>query len=80
MNYFKTKKEILWDYKNPIDDVLWKLQRIILFFPSVGTDKKTIDLLYEKRDLIKMEEGKYILIGIYKELWDAKTKRKLKKK
>lgn len=52
---FKTKNEILWDYKKPIDDLLWKLQRIILFFPSIGTDRETIDLLYANRDKLKLE-------------------------
>lgn len=76
----KLPKEILWDYKKPIEDLLWKLQRIILFFPSIGTDRETIDLLYANRDKLKMEEGKYILIGLYKEIWDAKTERKFKRK
>jgi len=65
--------ELLWDYKNPPDDPLWRLQRIADFFPAYGTDKDTVQLLFEYRDKLKLEEGKYRLIGIYKEVWDERT-------
>lgn len=80
MKKIKLEKEYVWDYKKPVNDLTWKLQRIALFFPSIGTDRETINLLYQKRDELKIEEGKYVLIGIYKELWDAKDKRKNKRK
>ncbi len=76
----KLPKELLWDYKKPINDIKWKLQRILMFFPSLGTDKKTIDLLFKKRNELKMEEGKYLLIEIYKEVWDEKYRKKNKRK
>jgi hypothetical protein len=79
MKKLEIPKEYVWDYKKPIDDLMWKLQRIAMFFPSIGTDKETIDLLYEKRDELKMEEGKYILIGLYKEIWDEKIKKNKRK-
>ena len=40
---------LLWDYKKPPDDILWRLQRIVDFFPAYGTDKETVDLLFEYR-------------------------------
>ncbi len=80
MEKIKIKKEYVWDYKKPINDLIWKLQRISMFFPSIGTDKETIELLYQNRDKLKIEEGKYILIGLYKELWDDKSKKKNKRK
>jgi hypothetical protein len=40
-------KELLWDYKKPPEDVLWRLQRITDFFPAYGTDRKTVKLLFE---------------------------------
>jgi len=69
----KVPEEILWDYKEPPDDLLWRLQRIADFFPAYGTDRDTVELLYKYRDKLKLEEGKYRLIGIYKEVWDEKT-------
>ena len=66
-------EEILWDYKQAPDDILWRLQRIAEFFPAHCTDKHTIDLLYKYRDQLKIEKGKYILIGIYEEVWQKKA-------
>lgn len=66
-------KELLWDYKEPPDDLIWRLQRIADFFPAYGTDRYTVELLYEYRDQLKIEEGKYKLIGLYKEVWDEKA-------
>lgn len=37
------------------------------FFPAHGTDKETVQLLFEYRDILRFEEGKYKLIGLYKE-------------
>ena len=37
-------KELLWDYKEPPDDLLWRLQRIADFFPAYGADRKTLYL------------------------------------
>jgi len=73
MKTVKIPKELLWDYKEPPDDLLWRLQRIADFFPAYGTDRETIELLFEHRDKLKLEEGKYKLIGIYKEVWDEKA-------
>ncbi len=65
--------ELLWDYKDAPDDLIWRLQRIADFFPAYGTDRETVELLYQFRDRLKLEEGKHRLIGIYKEVWDEKT-------
>ncbi len=66
-------KELLWDYKEPPDDLLWRLQRIADFFPAYGTDIKTIHLLFEYRDILKLEKGKYRLIELYYEVWNEKA-------
>lgn len=71
--------ELLWDYREPPDDLLWRLQRIADFFPAYGTDKETVDLLFEYRDKLKLEQGKYKLIGLYKEVWDEKAAKGHKK-
>jgi hypothetical protein len=66
-------KEIVWDYKNPPEDLFWRLQRIADFFPMVGIDKKTVKLLFAYRKKLKLEEGKFKLIKIYHEAWNKKT-------
>lgn len=66
-------KELVWDYIEPPDDPIWRLQRIADFFPAYGTDRETVELLFEYRDKLKLERGKYRLIGLYKEVWDEKT-------
>ncbi len=73
----KVPKELLWDYKEPPDDILWRLQRIADFFPAYGTDRDTVELLFKYRDRLKLEEGKYKLIELYKEVWDEKTSKAL---
>lgn len=67
-------RELLWDYTEAPDDLLWRLQRIADFFPAYGTDRETVDLLFRNRDRLKLEEGKYKLIGLYHEVWDEKTR------
>jgi hypothetical protein len=62
-------RELLWDYKEPPDDLFWRLQRIADFFPAFGADEKTIKLLFEHRDKLKLEQGKYRLIELYYEVW-----------
>lgn len=66
-------KELLWDYRTPPADVLWRLQRIADFFPAYGTDRETVKLLFEYRDKLRLEEGKYKLITIYNEVWNEKA-------
>lgn len=69
----KVPNDLLWDYKEAPDDILWRLQRIADFFPAHGTDRNTVRLLFKYRDSLKMEKGKYRLINIYHELWNEKT-------
>ncbi len=73
MRTVEIPKELLWDYKEAPDNLLWRLQRIADFFPAYGTDRETVQLLFEYMDKLKLEEGKYKLIGIYKEIWDEKA-------
>lgn len=63
-------KELLWDYAEPPDDLLWRLQRIADFFPAYGTDRETVALLFDCRDQLRLEPGKYALIGLYHEVWN----------
>jgi len=66
-------KELLWDYKEPPDDLLWRLQRIADFFPAYGTERETIKLLLKYRHKLKLEEGTDKLIVLYNEVWNEKT-------
>ncbi len=66
-------KELLWDYTQPPEDLLWRLQRIADFFPAYGTDREIVRLLFQYRNRLKLEAGKYQLIGLYQEVWDAKA-------
>ncbi len=66
-------KELLWDYKEAPDNILVRLQRIADFFPAYGTDKETVQLLFEHRDRLKLEAGEYRLIELYYEVWNEKT-------
>lgn len=43
------------------------------FFPQYETDRETVVLLFEYRERLKLEEGKYKFITLYKEVWDVKT-------
>jgi len=73
MKKIKVPKELLWDYTEPPDDPLWRLQRIADFFPAYGTDKEIVELLFEHRDKLKIERGKYRLIALYHEVWNERT-------
>lgn len=66
-------KELLWDYVEPPEDLLWRLQRIADFFPAYGTDRETVRLLFEYKDKLKLERGKYELIVLYNKVWNEKT-------
>lgn len=69
----KIPKELLWDYKEAPDDLLWRLQRIADFFPAYGTERETVQLLFEYRDKLRLEEGKRRLIEIYNEVYNEKA-------
>lgn len=66
-------KELLWDYTKAPDDLLWRLQRIADFFPAYGTDREAVQLLFEHRDKLKLEEGRLRLIEIYYGAWNDET-------
>lgn len=65
-------KELVWDYKEPPMELLWRLQRIADFFPVFGTDRKTVELLFDHLGSLQLEEGKSRLIAMYREVWNEK--------
>jgi hypothetical protein len=58
-------KEILWDYQEPPEDLLWRLQRIADFFPLYGRDKETVGLLFNHRNQLKLDNATRLLIEQY---------------
>jgi len=66
-------KEILWDYREAPEDLLWRLQRIADFFPRFGRDPETVVLLHENRDRLRLEPATRALIEEYHRAHDART-------
>ena len=66
-------KDILWDYDDPPEDLLWRLQRIADFFPLYGRDRETVLLLCAERDHLKLDGATRALIEEYRRAWDLKT-------
>lgn len=65
-------KELLWDYREPPQDLLWRLQRIADFFPLYGKDRDTVALLYAHRDHLKLDGATRMLIEEYHRAWEAR--------
>lgn len=65
-------KELLWDYREPPQDLLWRLQRIADFFPLYGKDRDTVALLYTYRDQLKVDEATKALIEEYHRTWETR--------
>ena len=61
----RVPKDILWDYDEPPEDLLWRLQRIADFFPLYGRDRETVGLLYAHRDQLKLDRATRVLIEEY---------------
>jgi len=66
-------KDIVWDYEEPPEDLLWRLQRIADFFPLYGRDRETVMLLYAHRDQLKMDGPTRALIEEYGRVWNLET-------
>ncbi len=66
-------KDILWDYEEPPEDLLWRLQRIADFFPLYGRDRETVMLLHAYRDQLKLDAATRALIEEYGRAWNLKT-------
>jgi hypothetical protein len=65
-------KKIVWDYREPPDDLLWRLQRLADFFPRYGQDRETVNLLFQNRDQLKLDTPTRTLIEAYQEAWKQK--------
>ena len=65
-------KNIVWDYLEPPEDLLWRLQRLADFFPCYGQDRETVNLLFQYRDRLKLDPPTRALIEAYQEAWKEK--------
>lgn len=68
-------KKLLWDYKKPPLDPLWRLQRIADFFPLYGRDRKMVKTLYENVKKLKIDKKTKLLIEEYEKAWEEKVGR-----
>jgi hypothetical protein len=66
-------KDIVWDYQEPPEDLLWRLQRIADFFPLYGRDRESVMLLWAHRDQLKMDAATRALVEEYYRAWDGET-------
>ena len=64
-------KDIVWDYQEPPEDLLWRLQRIADFFPLYGRDRESVMLLWAHRDQLKMDAATRALVEEYYRAWDG---------
>jgi len=69
----KVPKEILWDYQEPPEDLLWRLQRIADFFPLYGREKETVVLLFTHRTQLSLDAATRLLIEEYHRAWDSEA-------
>lgn len=72
MTMIAVPKELLWDYREPPQDLLWRLQRIADFFPLYGQDRDTVALLYAYRHQLKLDGTTNALIEEYHRAWKAR--------
>ncbi|MBI5500879.1 MAG: hypothetical protein HY907_11605 [Deltaproteobacteria bacterium] len=66
-------RDLVWDYKEPPADLLWRLQRIANAFPAYGRDRRTVALLFAHRDELRLEPERRLLIELYEEAWRRRT-------
>jgi hypothetical protein len=69
----RVPKEILWDYDEPPEDLLWRLQRIADFFPLYGRERETVALLFTHRNQLKLDDATRALIEEYHRVGSGET-------
>jgi hypothetical protein len=62
-------QELLWDYRVPPEDPMWRLQRIADWFPAFVRDRETVAQLYAHREALKVPPEVRALIEIYEQVW-----------
>ena len=62
-------KAIVWDYKEPPVDELWRLQRVADFFPNYGRDPVSVRELAKHLPELKLPPEVAELVRIYAEYY-----------
>ena len=62
-------RPLVWDYRQPPDDLQWRLQRIAEWFPAFGRDRKTVRALFACRHALRVPPEVRELIEMYEEAW-----------
>ena len=66
-------KDLLWDYDEPPEDLVWRLQRIAAFFPLYGREKETVTFLFKYRDQLQLDDATRMLIEEYHRAWNGES-------
>lgn len=66
MKKIEIPRELLWDYDEPPEDLLWRLQRIAEFFPLFGRDRDTVLSLWQNIDRLRIDTTTRLLIEEYR--------------
>jgi hypothetical protein len=65
-------RRLLWDYDVAPDDELWRLQRILDFFPTYGRDRKTTAALVNHLDVLRAPPEVKELVRLYAEHYEGR--------
>lgn len=63
-------KELLWDYQRPPEDELWRLQRLVDFFPQFGRDRASVQALLHRLPELNAPREVAELICMYAQHYD----------
>lgn len=69
MEHVEVPPELLWDYREPPADPMWRLQRIAEWFPAFGRERATVAQLYARRRDLRVPPEVRTLIEIYEQVW-----------
>lgn len=61
--------DLVWDYREPPEDPLWRLQRIADAFPAYGRDRVTVGQLFARLDELRIAPERRMLIELYEQAW-----------
>ena len=70
MRVIDVPTRLLWDWDAAPDDELWRLQRIIDFFPEYGRDRATVAALARHLKQLEAPEEVRALVRMYAEHYD----------
>jgi len=63
---------LLWDYDAAPENELWRLQRILDFFPTYGRDRATTMSLVEHLDALRAPPEVKELVRLYAEHYEGR--------